>query len=82
VNIGADNGRVTIDVWDTGSGLAPDAAARAFEPFFTTKAEGTGLGLSIAKRIVDAHHGHIVLRPREGGGTVVHVGLPIATHAV
>ena len=81
VNIGADNGRVTIDVWDTGIGLAPEAAARAFEPFFTTKAEGTGLGLSIAKRIVDAHHGCIGLRPREGGGTVVRVGLPIATHA-
>lgn len=76
VNIGADNGHVTIDVWDTGSGLAPEAAARAFEPFFTTKAEGTGLGLSIAKRIVDAHHGCIGLRPRVGGGTVVRVGLP------
>ncbi len=81
VDIGADDGRVTIDVWDTGSGLAPDEAARAFEPFFTTKAEGTGLGLSIAKRIVDAHRGQIVLRPREGGGTVVRVGLPIAAHA-
>ena len=81
VEIGADDGRVTIDVWDTGSGLSPDAAARAFEPFFTTKAEGTGLGLSIAKRIVDAHHGDIALRPREGGGTVVRVGLPIAAHA-
>jgi signal transduction histidine kinase len=76
VDIGADNGHVTIDVWDTGAGLAPEAAARAFEPFFTTKAEGTGLGLSIAKRIVDAHHGRIGLRPREGGGTVVRVGLP------
>lgn len=81
VDIGADNGNVTIDVWDTGRGLGPEAAARAFEPFFTTKAEGTGLGLSIAKRIVDAHHGCIGLRPREGGGTVVSVGLPIATHA-
>jgi len=81
VNIGADIGHVTIDVWDTGSGLGPDAAARAFEPFFTTKAEGTGLGLSIAKRIVDAHHGHIALRPRQGGGTVVRVGLPIGAHA-
>lgn len=81
VNIGADNGHVTIDVWDTGCGLAPEAAARAFEPFFTTKAEGTGLGLSIAKRIVDAHHGHIRLGPREGGGTVVRVNLPIDAHA-
>ncbi|HEY2164841.1 MAG TPA: HAMP domain-containing sensor histidine kinase [Gemmatimonadaceae bacterium] len=81
VEIGADNGHVTIDVWDTGCGLAPDAAARAFEPFFTTKAEGTGLGLSIAKRIVDAHHGQMALCPREGGGTIVRVGLPVATHA-
>lgn len=82
VDIGADGDQVTIDVWDTGRGLAPDAAARAFEPFFTTKAEGTGLGLSIAKRIVDAHHGHIAMRSRDGGGTVVRVGLPSASPAV
>jgi len=68
VDIGTDREHVTIDVWDTGSGLAPDAAARAFEPFFTTKAEGTGLGLSIAKRIVDAHHGHIALHSRQSIG--------------
>lgn len=77
IDIAADNGHVMVDVWDTGSGIAPEAAARAFEPFFTTKAEGTGLGLSIAKRIADAHHGHIALCPREGGGTVVRLRLPI-----
>jgi len=81
VDIGADGTHVTIDVWDTGNGLSSDAAARAFEPFFTTKPEGTGLGLSVAKRIVDAHHGQIAIRPRAGGGTVVRVDLPSASHA-
>jgi signal transduction histidine kinase len=81
VGIGAEGAEVTVDVWDSGGGLSAEASARAFEPFFTTKPEGTGLGLSIAKRIVDAHHGHITMRPRDGGGTIVRVGLPSAVHA-
>jgi signal transduction histidine kinase len=39
---------VVVAIADTGSGMAPETAARAFEPIFTTKeiGKGTGLGLS------------------------------------
>lgn len=74
-------GRTTwlaVEVADTGCGIAPEALPHIFEPFFTTRAggKGTGLGLPIAQRIVDAHHGAIRVRPREGGGTVFTVLLP------
>jgi signal transduction histidine kinase len=70
------DGEVCVDVWDTGSGFAPEANARAFEPFFTTKAEGTGLGLSVAKRIATAHGGRIAIESR-AGRTDVTVRLPV-----
>lgn len=38
---------------------------------------GTGLGLSISKGIVEAHHGTIYARDRDGGGAIVSVELPL-----
>ena len=69
-------GVVEIAVSDEGSGITPEAAARAFEPFFTTKPSGSGLGLAIAHRIVTAHHGTIAIEPRSPRGTVVTIALP------
>jgi signal transduction histidine kinase len=50
-----------------------------FEPFFTTKAvgEGTGLGLSITYSIAKKHGGELELSPRDGGGTVAALRLPL-----
>ena len=43
------DGKVAIDVVDTGVGIAPDDVQRISKPFFSTKAvDGTGLGLSIS----------------------------------
>jgi signal transduction histidine kinase len=66
---------------DAGPGIPRELQERIFTPFFTTKARGTGLGLPTAKRIVEAHHGHIAITcPREGGTTVT-VDLPTSeTH--
>ncbi|MEI7894424.1 MAG: PAS domain S-box protein, partial [Myxococcales bacterium] len=36
---------VTLEVSDTGCGMAPDVQARIFDPFFSTKSAGRGLGL-------------------------------------
>jgi signal transduction histidine kinase len=68
---------VRIDVADHGAGISSSNADRIFQPFFTTKASGTGLGLTVVKRIIDAHHGEVEMRPGEEGGTVFRVRLPV-----
>jgi signal transduction histidine kinase len=45
---------VTINIEDSGAGIAAEHLHRLFDPFFTTKAEkGTGLGLWITKQICE-----------------------------
>lgn len=76
-NIEDDYVHVQID--DTGKGIAEDLQKKIFQPFFTTKpmGEGSGLGLSIVKKIIDKHHGEIVLDSDVGLGATFHVYLPI-----
>ena len=73
-----EDGRVVVEIGDTGAGMTPEVAARAFDAFFTTKevGRGAGLGLDVARRIVvDRHGGDIGIRSRPGE-TVLHVRLP------
>jgi signal transduction histidine kinase len=76
-------GKVIMEVEDTGCGIAPEHLPRLFEPFFTTKppGSGTGLGLSISYSIVQRHGGDITVRSTPGKGTVFRVSLPIAEAA-
>jgi two-component system sensor kinase FixL len=67
-----------IRIRDTGPGIPADVREKIFTPFFTTKSRGTGLGLPTAKRIVEAHHGQLVIDCPAGGGTTVIVRLPVA----
>jgi PAS domain S-box-containing protein len=59
-----------IQVCDNGPGLSGEQRKRIFEPFFTTKTKGTGLGMAIAKRIVEAHGGHIAVGSESRGAQV------------
>ncbi len=69
---------VELSVADTGTGMAPDVAARAFDPFFTTKSlgQGTGLGLSMIYGFVKQSGGQVGLVSRPGAGTKVTLLLP------
>jgi len=69
------NGRVQIDVSDTGAGISPEIAAQLFQPFVTSKPNGMGVGLSISRTIVEAHGGRLWTDERPGGGTVFHMTL-------
>lgn len=70
-------GRVITEVEDTGTGIAPEIAAKLFEPFTTNgKREGSGLGLSICKRIVEDHGGRIWLETKPGHGTTFVISIP------
>lgn len=61
---------VAISVADTGSGIAPDIAARLFQPFVTTKLRGMGVGLSLSRTIIESHGGEITVEPNPVGGTI------------
>jgi len=66
-----------VTVRDHGPGVPPDILEHVFTPFFTTKARGSGLGLPTAKRLIEAHAGHISVESPPGGGTCFHVQLPL-----
>jgi PAS domain S-box-containing protein len=74
------NGRVFVEVRDTGSGMPPEVLRSLFTPFFTTKPAGvgTGLGLSICHRIVSSLGGEIVVDSEPGKGSSFRVFLPPA----
>ena len=76
VAIAGDPGELAIQVRDTGEGMGGEVLARVFDAFFTTREGGTGLGLPIARRIAEAHGGAVLLRSREGAGTVATLALP------
>lgn len=69
VTICMDNGRVAIEIADTGCGISPEQLTRIFEPFFTTKASGTGLGLMNVKRLVEDNGGTLEVHSEPGTGS-------------
>jgi len=77
VTLLTDDRAASVEVADRGPGVAAEVRDRLFEPFVSTKRTGTGLGLAIARRVVEAHGGHIEALSREGGGTVFRLTLPV-----
>jgi two-component system NtrC family sensor kinase len=75
------DGLVTVEVADTGKGIAPEVLPKIFDPFFTTKDDwrGEGLGLTLVHRIVEQHHGRIRANSVVGQGSTFTLTLPAAT---
>ena len=76
----AVNGRVAIEVHDSGPGLSEQARASLFQPTISFKKRGMGLGLSIARKSALLSGGDIVLVKGELGGAGFRVLLPAAAH--
>jgi signal transduction histidine kinase len=70
------DGKVRIEIKDTGKGLTPEECSRLFTPYYTTKQLGTGLGLAIVQSIVSDHQGTISVSSEEGRGTAFRIDLP------
>jgi|GEM_PF-900079 len=72
-------GRIRLEISDTGPGIAPENLTRIFDPFFTTKevGQGTGLGLSICYGIIQEHRGRIWAESRLGAGSTFNLEIPV-----
>jgi two-component system sensor histidine kinase KdpD len=79
---GVNSGQLQIDVLDRGPGIADDELPHLFDTFFrgasARSTRGAGLGLAISLAIARAHGGTLTAFPRDGGGTVFRVRLPLA----
>ncbi|MER7403589.1 HAMP domain-containing sensor histidine kinase [Streptomyces sp. NPDC000070] len=77
------HGQAVLVVSNTGPVVPAYEIDNLFEPFRRLRTErtgsdkGVGLGLSIVRSVARAHGGHIYAQPREGGGLVMRVTLPI-----
>jgi two-component system, NtrC family, sensor kinase len=69
---------VTLQIIDSGEGIAPEVQHKVYDRYFTTKETGTGLGLSICERIVMAHNGDMTFESQPGKGTTFIIKLPAA----
>ena len=80
--LGLDDGTATIEVEDSGPGIAVEHRDKVFDRFYrvdegrSREAGGTGLGLSIAKWGVEAHGGRLELECPNRGGCVFRILLP------
>jgi signal transduction histidine kinase len=71
------DGRVRIEVRDTGPGVPDDIVDKIFEPLFTTKARGIGLGLSVSRSLALANSGTLLVANHPEGGAVFTLDLPV-----
>jgi two-component system phosphate regulon sensor histidine kinase PhoR len=72
---------VTVDIADTGRGIAREDLPHVFERFYkgdkARAGEGAGMGLAIAKHIIEAHGGDIRVQSEEGKGSTFSFSLPL-----
>lgn len=75
-----NSGKIRIDVWDTGCGIAPEHQQRVFEEFYQVKQQsectgerkrGLGLGLATVQRLAEMTMCKVALSSRLGKGTRV-----------
>ncbi|HEY9133446.1 MAG TPA: hybrid sensor histidine kinase/response regulator [Dyella sp.] len=83
------DGTVRIDVWDTGSGIAPEHQIRVFDEFYRIDTHGIGehdsgprrglgLGLATVQRLAELLDTNVTLKSRVGRGSVFSFLLPAA----
>jgi signal transduction histidine kinase len=71
------DGKVALEVSDSGAGLTPEECERLFTPYYTTKQHGTGLGLAIVQSVVSDHKGTITVHSEPGKGATFRIELRI-----
>ena len=85
MRVGRSGEQVTIQVADTGSGIAPEDFPHVFDRFYrgdksrSRRGGGAGLGLAITRQLVTAHGGQIEVASAPGLGTTFSIALLAAT---
>jgi signal transduction histidine kinase len=83
VNARAEKAELTVEVGDTGVGIAAEHQELIFTEFFqvdgepTHQVQGTGLGLSLTRRLVQLHGGSISVESGRGQGSVFTFRIPL-----
>jgi len=77
---------LTLSVQSHGEVIRMEDRDRIFERFYRGlnhrhAAPGTGIGLSVARRVTEAHGGHIWVTSSEQAGTTFHLSLPTHVEA-
>jgi|SRR5665647_1962317 len=63
------DGKVKLNVHDTGNGMPVKVRDKIFKPLFTTKSTGQGFGLAVCKRLMEAQNSTITFTSQEGNGS-------------
>jgi PAS domain S-box-containing protein len=71
-----EEGRVVLDIQDTGVGIETDELPKIFDLYYTTKSRGSGIGLSMVYRIIQLHAGDVKVDSTPGQGTRFTITLP------
>jgi two-component system sensor histidine kinase KdpD len=84
IRVRHEGSQLITQVADRSPGIPQADLERVFDKFYRVQQSqrpghpmGTGLGLAVSKGLVEAHAGRIWAEPREGGGTVFSMTLPI-----
>ena len=83
VRAAAVDGRVRVDVSDTGVGIGAEDLGKIFDEFHradtksTRRRRGTGLGLTISRRLARALGGDVTVESRLGSGSTFTLELPL-----
>jgi signal transduction histidine kinase/CheY-like chemotaxis protein len=76
--------RLSIEVWDTGPGIAVDEQKKIFQEFYQIanaerdRQQGIGLGLAIVKRLSDLLACDLAFNSQVGSGSVFKISVPFA----
>ncbi len=80
----AEDGWVSLSIYDSGPGIQEGLRLKVFEPFFSTKEQGrgghTGMGLSLVQEVVNQHAGTIEIDPDYSDGCRVQIRFPVERH--
>jgi signal transduction histidine kinase len=82
VAVEENDGKLIVQVADTGPGIPADEREKIFQPFYRGShgrriVQGMGLGLNIARDIAAAHGGGIELQEKAGAGSRFLLWIPV-----